>query len=234
MSELGLKQYKEGYRYNSDTLFLYDFLSKFVKKGSILDVGCGCGILGLLLKKEYPSCTVEMIDIQEQNVELSQNNAFENSLDVHVKKGDFLKLVEDKKYDFIISNPPFYSAGAQRSKNEHLAISRHSSYLPFEKMISKSYKVLNPKGRVIFCYDAKQLHVIMYDLVKHRFGAECLRFVHSKEDKTSSLVLVCAKRDYKGECKVLPALISCDEQGYSFEAKNIFKKCNTMSYTWEK
>ncbi len=233
MSELKLKQYQKGYRYNSDTLFLYDFLSKLVKKGRVLDVGCGCGILALLVKKEYPRCEVDMVDLQEENVRLSLENALQNGLDVSVKQGDFLEFSEEKRYDFIISNPPFYSDGVQKSQDEHLSISRYSSYLPFEGFVQKSYKILNPKGRICFCYDAQQLHVIMYHLVKNRFGVEYLRFVHSKKEKISSLVLVAAKKNFKGMCKVLPPLVASDDDGYTKEAKDIFEKTNTMSYAWE-
>lgn len=46
-----LSQLKDGYRYNSDSIFLYDFIKKRGFKGVVLDVGCGCGIVGALLKK---------------------------------------------------------------------------------------------------------------------------------------------------------------------------------------
>ncbi|MBT0606335.1 methyltransferase, partial [Campylobacter lari] len=49
---LKLFQYSKGYRYNNDSLLLFDFLSKYNLKGNILDIGCGCGILGLLIKQK--------------------------------------------------------------------------------------------------------------------------------------------------------------------------------------
>jgi len=52
---LFIYQEKGGYCYNSDTLFLYDFICKKGIRGNVLDVGCGCGILGLLIKESKQS-----------------------------------------------------------------------------------------------------------------------------------------------------------------------------------
>ena len=51
MGELELYQLENGYRYNSDTLFLYDFIADKIR-GESLAVGCGCGVLGLLVARD--------------------------------------------------------------------------------------------------------------------------------------------------------------------------------------
>ncbi|EAI3064778.1 methyltransferase, partial [Campylobacter jejuni] len=52
MSDLiTLAQLSQGYRYNSDSLILADFILKQGIKGAVFDVGAGCGIIGILLKK---------------------------------------------------------------------------------------------------------------------------------------------------------------------------------------
>ncbi|MDO9208145.1 MAG: methyltransferase, partial [Sulfuricurvum sp.] len=38
-----------GYCYNSDSILLYGFIAQFNPKGKLLDVGAGCGIVGLLV-----------------------------------------------------------------------------------------------------------------------------------------------------------------------------------------
>ena len=47
-----LYQPESGYCYNSDSLFLYDFVNKLNPKGDMLDVGAGCGIVGLLCARD--------------------------------------------------------------------------------------------------------------------------------------------------------------------------------------
>ena len=86
-------QLKDGYRYNSDSLFLWDFARKncsFKASQSLLDVGCGCGILGLLLARDF-NCALSCIDIQPQNCQLAQMNAQANDIKASIICADFFK-----------------------------------------------------------------------------------------------------------------------------------------------
>ena len=85
-----LKQYKNSYRYNSDTIFLYNFIARHEPKGLILDVGSGCGILGLLIKRDFPDIELCQVEIQERFAKLSVENAKINNLESKVINGDFL------------------------------------------------------------------------------------------------------------------------------------------------
>jgi len=105
MGQLELYQLQNGYRYNSDTLFLYDFIGS-KPKGQILDVGCGCGILGLLVARDN-EIKLTGIDIDPLNVQISQHNASVNGIAGEFIAEDFSKFKSDIKFDFIISNPPF-------------------------------------------------------------------------------------------------------------------------------
>lgn len=229
MSELKLHQLSDGYRYNSDSLFLYQFLSKSSCKGEILDVGAGCGVLGLLVKRDFPKCSVSLLDFQGQNVELCRKNAEINRLDVEVHESEFLEFVSGKKYDFIISNPPFYKENIKKTTNIHLAKSRYNNNLPFDSFAKKSYNLLKDKGYLCFCYDASQVVSVFCVLQKENFSVGDVRFVHSKKDKVASLVLILARKNAKNLAKILPPLTASDENGYTDEAKKAFHLANTLS-----
>ncbi|PID47120.1 MAG: methyltransferase [Proteobacteria bacterium] len=237
MNSLSLYQYKNAYRYNSDTLFLYDFIRHFIfgsKPLKVLDVGAGCGILGLLLKRDLPSLEVELLDFQAQNISLCEENAILNNLHVKIKKIDFLEFRSDVKYDVIISNPPFYDGNSKKSENKHLAKSRYNDFLPLESFAKKAYGVLENKGNFYFCYGSSQLPMVLDALVSVGFGVETLRFVHGKKEREASLVLVRAVKNSKSICKILPPLFTSDDEGYSLEAKKVFARANTISLKWEK
>ena len=73
-------------------------------KGEVLDFGCGYGPIGIFLKKTY-SCHVDMIDINRRSLSLAKKNAEENQVEVNIFESDVYQNI-NKKYDFIITNPP--------------------------------------------------------------------------------------------------------------------------------
>ncbi len=227
-----LNQLEEGYRYNSDTLLLYDFISSFHPKGTLIDIGCGCGILGLLLKRDFPSLHVHLLDIQEHNCTLSLENAKQNNLAIEsLTCKDFLTAIFAEKFDFIVSNPPFYHAGVVKSANQSLSISRHSSHLPLDKFAQKASKILSNKGYLCFCYDAKQIDSVMRELLTHKLNVEDVCFVHPKSDKEASLVLIRARKNSKSLCKVHPPIFIYKDETFTTKVQSIFERSQTMSHT---
>ncbi len=226
---LVLYQQKNGYRYNSDSLFLYNFISQFSVTGEVLDIGCGCGILGLLIKRDFSNISMDMLDILEENVNISEVNAKKNNLKARIFRCDFLEYETDKKYNLLVSNPPFYHDGAKKSKNEHLSTSRYAENLPFEDFVKKSYTLLKDKGYFVFCYDAKQLPSVLGILNSFNFNVQQLCFIHPKEDKEASLVLVRARKNAKSLCQIYPSIVSSLDNIHSQKAREVFKKANTLS-----
>ena len=224
-----LKQYVDGYRYNSDTIFLYNFISKLDIRGSVLDVGSGCGILGLLTKRDFPNINLTQIEIQEKYANLSMQNAEINNIKSNIICGDFLNFNFRDKFDFIITNPPFYHKGSLKSKDNSLFLSRHSDALSFDKLAIKAYKILNPKGSFIFCYDAKQTDLLFKALLDAKFNINEVQFVHVNRGKDASLVMVYAKRESKCLCRFLPPLIIYEEKKYTKEIEKMYKKADTNS-----
>lgn len=224
-----LYQSKTGYRYNSDSLVLYDFIATRGCKGRVLDVGCGCGVLALLLKRDFPESKMTALDIQETNATLTKENAQENGLVLDVFWQDFLHFIPADSFDLLVSNPPFYPAGAIQSKDSHLQQSRHSSYLPLEAFLHHAKRLLGPRGNLMFCYDANQLAHVLVSLANAKFTPLALRFVHAKKDKRASLVLIDAKRSSKSLCTVLPPFIMHENETYTQEAQAVFEKANTTS-----
>jgi len=226
---LYLYQPTSGYAYNSDSIFLYDFISSFQPKGSLLDVGCGVGIISLLLTRDC-KVTTSIIDKQESMIKYAEHNFKLNKLDVEAYLGDFIEFTETKKFDYIISNPPFYDSNVTQSENNHLNIARYAHHLPIDEFISKVKKLLNPRGRFIFCYDAKQVDRLLYALKKEKINPEVMRFVHSKIDRESKLVMISARMNSKSLMKIIAPLVVFDNESiYNDEAQNAFTKAGTNS-----
>ncbi len=228
-SSMFLYQPTSGYRYNSDSIFLYDFAASFEPKNRLLDVGCGVGILSLLLSRDF-SLRSTIIDKQEKMLNYARHNFDLNGLEVEGHLGDFLSFESDEKYETILSNPPFYDSEVTQSEEEHLNIARYAHHLPFAAFAQKVKKLLKPRGRFIFCYDAKQIDRVLSDLKLNNINPEVIRFVHSKIDRESKLVMIAARMNSRSMTKVMPPLVVFDAQShYLPEAQRAFEKADTHS-----
>lgn len=225
-----LYQEQDGFLFNSDAHFLYDFISRFQPRGKVLDIGAGCGIVGLLTARDFP-VSLTMVEIQHANALLCRQNARVNRIEAEVIEGDFLQhdFDFDAKYDFILSNPPYYHTGAERSEKSALALSKHADALAFDAMVAKVNRIISPKGHFIFCYDAKQLPQLTQRLHAKRFRVTDLRFVHGTPEKPAQLVLVHARKSSGALTTIHPPLIHFTDGEMSEEVKSIYRKTRTYS-----
>ena len=73
--------------------------------GNVLDLGCGLGVVGIILGTFNKNISIDMIDINERAISLTKDNLILNN----VKADVFVSNVYDnvnKKYNYIITNPP--------------------------------------------------------------------------------------------------------------------------------
>jgi 16S rRNA (guanine1207-N2)-methyltransferase len=96
---------------------------------TVLDVGCGYGVIGLFIKTIYPELSVTMVDINERAVKYSKINAERNYLQVKVIKSNLYSGVESEKFWDIVTNPPI-AAGKK----------------VVERLIRESKQHINPGG----------------------------------------------------------------------------------------
>ena len=249
-----LFQLKDGYRYNSDSLFLWDFARKncsFKASQSLLDVGCGCGILGLLLARDF-NCALSCIDIQPQNCELVQMNAKANDIKASIICADFFKdwesgnsagnskensagnsagnfRIPSQGFERIICNPPFYDFGGE-NKNAHKNTSRNASSFDISAFASKCFKLLAPKGELVLCYDARLVDRLLQALLQAGLKPIKLAFLHSKPSKPANFVLAVAKKGAKSPLCVFGSLFACNENGAHTDfAKEVFIQADLTS-----
>lgn len=76
-------------------------------KGNILDLGCGYGVIGIVLSAFFPSSHIDMVDVNERALALCHQNALANGVNsrVAILQSDIYKNVEGP-YDSIVVNPP--------------------------------------------------------------------------------------------------------------------------------
>lgn len=224
-----LYQPESGYCFNSDSVFLYDFIDSFDPKGDMLDVGAGSGIVGLLCAKDNDKIKLEAIEKQEEFLIYALKNAKYNNIEYKLYHGDFVEYDFSKKYDYIISNPPFYHHKSTKSDNEMLFNARYNINLPLDKFFKKVSQVLKPKSHFIFCYDALHFGEICVELAKVKMKVVDVQFVYPKIDRVASIVLVHARNGSNALMKVHEPFISFEGDEFSQKTKKIFEKAGTES-----
>lgn len=79
--------------------------AKINNSDKILDLGCGYGTIGILVKKLYPDAEVWMADINERAVECAKENVEKNKVDAEVFQSDGFEKI-NTSFDIILFNPP--------------------------------------------------------------------------------------------------------------------------------
>lgn len=94
------------------TNVLLDYVSKQTLGNKILDLGCGVGPIGIILKKVFPDSEFHMVDVNDRALELAIENAKLNDVDVNIYKSNSYEQVTATDFTDIITNPPI-RAGKQ-------------------------------------------------------------------------------------------------------------------------
>jgi len=217
-----------GYCYNSDSILLYGFITSLAPKGRMLDVGTGCGIVGLLVARD---CDIALEGVEKQSlyVEFARRNAQINHIEYGIHEGDFAEFNDPKGFDWIVSNPPFYHEGSARTQNQMVHQARYNIHLPIEIFARKIAKLLTPKGQAAICYDARQFVSLCSAFEDAGLRVVNVQFVHSKWDRSSTLVLIHAKKNSKSTTNVLPPLITFEEDKYTPAVQEIYDKAKVHS-----
>ena len=120
---------KDTFDYGS-TLLLKTVIDKVKLDGNVLDVVCGYGIIGIMLKLYFPNINVTCLDINTTAVQLTQENAKRQNVDITALESNLYDNISIK-YTHIVTNPPI-KAGKENLFN----------------VVTKGYDVLENNGTI--------------------------------------------------------------------------------------
>lgn len=124
--------------------------------GQVLDIGAGTGLLSLMLAQEARGI-IDAVEIQERDYQQALRNVDDSpwSGRIQLIHGDVVQFNPDDRYDWIISNPPFYESdlkGNQQNKN----IAHHDEGLLLTDLIASIKRLLKEDGIFFVLYPAKR------------------------------------------------------------------------------
>lgn len=134
--------------------------TKLNHKVDLIDLGTGSGCIALSLKKEQSFFSVYALDIDQPILDLVQQNAEENKLEINCIKGDINDLHKLKlKVEVIVSNPPYITPKEKEEiKNnvlnfepyQALFVPQDNPLLYYQKILEYAEDSLQSKGRIYF------------------------------------------------------------------------------------
>jgi tRNA1Val (adenine37-N6)-methyltransferase len=113
---------------------------------NLLDIGAGTGLLSLQVAQKT-NAAIDAVEIDEAAFEQAGQN-FDNapwSERLTILNIDVLNYISEKKYDCIISNPPFFE-GDLKSDNRKKNAAKHDTALTLEQLLGVIDQHLDPKG----------------------------------------------------------------------------------------
>ena len=175
---------------STDSMLLAHFVH-LRKNARVLDLGSGCGTLGLLLCGKDQTCTVTGIEITEDAHKAAEENILRNSLSARLESicTDLRDLPGDftGRFHCCVSNPPYFSGGPA-SKQTPLA--RRDDCCPPEELCRSAAKALQYGGDFYLVHKPEKLAQLIACGAAAGLEAKHLRLIRHKEGGPITLILL--------------------------------------------
>ena len=142
--EFSIIQEKSAMKVGTDGVLFGSWVS-CKKANNILDIGCGTGLISLMLAQRNLISNVTGIEIDKIASQEAQLNICNSSWEerIEIIYTSLQEFRSEKKFDLILSNPPFFP---QNNSQKSRDIARHTNTLSFEELIVNSANLLKENG----------------------------------------------------------------------------------------
>ena len=165
---------------------------------SVLDLGAGCGTLGLLLCSQNPRLHVTGMELDPKAHAAAQENIRRNGLEARMESicADMRRLppcLPAGQFDCCISNPPYFPGGPAA----HLTAARREDTCTLAQLMDTGAKALKYGGDFFLVHRPERLAEIIALGASHRLEAKRLCLVRHQEGGPIALVLLALRKGGK-------------------------------------
>lgn len=214
-------------RFSLDALLLADFVDK-VDGTDIVELGCGTGVISLLLAASMPNSHIRSVEIVMQLADMAQRSVALNGMQqqISVEQSDWRDLPRrwgSECCRMIVANPPYYQLKSSRiSPQPQKAAANSELYGGFAELAAVAAELLKPEGTLWLIHLAERMEELTATLERQRLYVFRRRFVQMFANETSKRVLLAVRKGQKTPTEILQPLIIWQNQGeYSKEAATI-------------
>jgi tRNA1(Val) A37 N6-methylase TrmN6 len=190
------------FRPGTDT-FLLSSLPQLKPGLRVCDLGCGTGLLGLLLLQRQPALSVVGIDILPKAVALAEKTAVENGLTDRLtfRQGDLRQVCatfSSGSFDLVVCNPPYYPPGSGRvTADSALRAARTEVSCTLEEVCQAAARLLRWGGSFCLVHKPERLGDLCCALRAAGLEPKRLREVCKQAGSAPSLLLMEGRRGGK-------------------------------------
>ena len=161
----GFFEPKRGYRYKAESPLIRELVGEGA--GRVLDLGAGCGVVGLSAALATPDATVTLVERNPTLAEFSRRNLREHQRDGEVLEVDLRALPLGEPYDLIVSNPPYFVPGSgQPSRATMVREATHAHHGDVETFVVTGAQHLAPDGAMWVVFPAESLPRLVLSIAR--------------------------------------------------------------------
>ena len=216
----GLKfVYGDGMFPPSTDSFLLSSLPRLKKGCRVCDLGCGTGLLGILLLQRQRQITVTGVELNEEAAALGQSCAAENGLGdrLIIRQGDLRQVrqfLPAGRFDLVVCNPPYYPPQSGRTaEKDALRRARAEVTCTLEDVCAAAAWLLRWGGSFCLVHKPERLSDVLCAMREHKIEPKQLRFVCKNAAAAPSLFLCEGRRGGNSGLAVLPPLLLDTPEG---------------------
>lgn len=229
--DLGLRGLKilqntDFFSFGIDTVLLSEFINN-KRYENILDIGCGNGILPLLIHGKGKGKNIYGIEIQKEVSELAYENVRLNKLQdsIFIVNTDIFDYKTEKLFDAIVSNPPYMPRTIGKSSdNFYKAIARTEIACNLDILFSSVKRLLKVNAPFFMVHKSDRIVDIFEKSRKYCLEPKRIRFIKPYVEKPTNLVLIEFIKGAKPFLKIENDLVIYNNDGsYTQEVAEIYE-----------
>ncbi|MFR7914769.1 tRNA1(Val) (adenine(37)-N6)-methyltransferase [Eubacterium ramulus] len=221
-------QNPERFCFGMDAVLLSGF-ARAKKQERCLDLGCGNGIIPILMEAKTEGKHFTGLEIQPESADMAKRSVALNGLQdrIDIVEGDIKdasKIFGASSFHVVTTNPPYMTAQhGLTNVYEAKTIARHEVLCNLEDIIRESARLLMPGGRFYMVHRPFRLAEIISLMVQYRMEPKRMRLVYPYVDREPNMVLIEGLRGGKSRMTVEKPLIVYKEPGkYTDEIYNVY------------
>lgn len=221
-------QNPERFCFGMDAVLLSGF-ARAKKQERCLDLGCGNGIIPILMEAKTEGKHFTGLEIQPESADMARRSVALNRLQdrIDIVEGDIKdasKIFGASSFHVVTTNPPYMTAQhGLTNLYEAKTIARHEVLCNLEDIIRESARLLMPGGRFYMVHRPFRLAEIISLMVQYRMEPKRMRLVYPYVDREPNMVLIEGLRGGKSRMTVEKPLIVYKEPGkYTDEIYDVY------------